>query len=91
MIKQIHNPADIAVNGKHSLYQIILQLENGAVGFWSGNGFDYIVDGFFKGKALTSAELMKDYYQAVNIAETSPLTINENGVIAITALPTFNN
>ncbi len=91
MIKQIHNPADILVNGKHNFYQIVLELENGAVGFWSGNGFDYIIDGFFKGKALTPSELTKDYYQAVSTAETFARATNESGVIAIAGLPTFVN
>lgn len=86
MIKQVHKPEDILVNGKHNFYQILLELENGQVGFWSGNGFDYIVDGFFKGKALTPGELVKDYYQAVNTAQT----FNHSGVIAIAGLPSFN-
>ena len=86
MIKQVHKPEDILANSKHNYYQIVLELADGQVGFWSGNGFDYLVDGFFKGKAIKPTELVSDYYRAVRTAED----FKNTGVIAIAALPSFN-
>jgi hypothetical protein len=90
MIKEIHNPADILVNGTSKFYQIILQLDNGSVGFWNGNGFDYIIDGFFKGRVLTSDELVSHYHSALNSAKTFASQFGESGIIGVSGVASFS-
>jgi len=85
MIREIHNPAHVQLNSKDRFFQIVLELDNGSIGFWTGNGFKYITDGFFEGKAIRHDELVPDYYNALSMAKN----FNYTGTLAISSILSY--
>ena len=91
MIKEINKPSEILANSQSELFQIVLQLENGNVGFWTGNGFDYANDSVnFSVKAVNRNEVESEFGRALNVANTFAKQFNESGLLGVTNILPFN-